>query len=111
MKNAMTHEEYLEEFKLLFEKKLALTKRKNKDYAGDEDAFSNFELIEVLTKGRITAVDGMLVRITDKLARITNLLCQDAAVEDEKLEDTLDDLSIYADILNIYLKYRGNQEI
>lgn len=106
----MTHEKYIEEFKNLFEKKLEITLKKNHDYAGEDNAFSNFELIEILTRGRITAVDGMLVRITDKLARISNLLCQDAAVEDEKLEDTLDDLAIYTDILNIYLKYRGNLE-
>ena len=45
----------------------------------------------------------MLVRMTDKMQRVANLLYKEADVADEKLQDSLLDLSNYADIMNVYL--------
>lgn len=100
----MKQTEYLEEFRRLAEEKIGLTNRKNMDYANADDAFANFKLIEVLTNGKITTEEGILVRMTDKIQRVANLLYKKEAVNDEKINDTLQDLAIYSDILNICLK-------
>lgn len=105
----MRQNDYLSAFKQLAADKFLLTNRKNKDYADNQDAFANFRLIEVLTHGRISTEEGILVRMTDKLQRIANLLYKRAAVSDEAITDTLKDLSIYADILNIYLQHQDRQ--
>lgn len=88
------------------QKKLSLTQRKNSDYADKDDAFLNFRLIETLTAGRITVEQGLLVRLSDKLQRAANLIDREAQVKDEKIQDTLEDLSVYADILNIYINQK-----
>jgi len=98
----MNQNQYLEKFAALQRKKLLITKAKNSDYAHAEDAFANFTLIEKLTNGKISTGEGMLIRLTDKLQRVANLLYKPASVADEKLEVTLLDLSNYADIMNIY---------
>lgn len=79
-----------------------ITRRKNLDYATDSDAFQNFRLTEHL---QITNTSrGILVRMCDKFQRICNLIGgNDAAVLDEKIDDTLKDLANYAIILLIYM--------
>lgn len=104
----MKQSEYLEAFKALSERKYAITAAKNADYADSEDAFKNFRMIEAMTEGKIGVADGILVRMTDKMQRIANLLHRDAQVADEKIQDTLLDLSNYADILHIYLSQKNN---
>lgn len=99
----MTQKKYLEAFARLQNQKYEITKAKNSDYANNEDAFANFSLIETITNGKITTAEGMLVRLTDKLQRVANLIYKEADVADERLQDTLLDLSNYADIMNIYL--------
>lgn len=99
----MTQAEYLKRFKEECEAELELTSRKNSDYADKENAFANFNIIEHLTSGRITAAQGLVVRMSDKLQRIANLISRPAKVKDESVTDTLRDLSIYSKILKIYL--------
>ena len=99
----MTQKKYLEAFARLQNQKYEITKAKNSDYANNEDAFANFSLIETITNGKITTAEGMLVRLTDKLQRVANLIYKEADVADERLQDTLLDLSNYEDIMNIYL--------
>lgn len=83
-----------------------LTKKKGADYAGDDNVFRNFEFIEQLTEGRVSSVDGILVRMSDKFMRASNLLTRPNQVADEKVTDTLLDLSIYSIILKIMLENR-----
>ena len=99
----MTQKQYLEAFARLQNQKYEITKAKNSDYANGGDAFANFSLIETLTNGKISTAEGMLVRMTDKMQRVANLLYKEADVADEKLQDSLLDLSNYADIMNVYL--------
>ena len=106
----MTRQEYLNRFEEKCKSELELTRRKNSDYAGADNAFKNFELIEYLTSGRITAAEGLLVRMSDKLIRFANLLSRPAQVKDEKITDTLDDLSVYAKITSIVLGAQEKQE-
>ena len=98
----MKQEEYLKEFKTATDNMFAITSRKNQDYAESADTFKNFRQCELL--GICRGDKGILVRMSDKMTRIANLLDHDSHVADEKIEDTLIDLSVYAIILSIYLK-------
>jgi hypothetical protein len=102
----MNQEEYLKIFEVEVAQLAKITNRKNRDYARKDNAFSNFEKIEQMTHGRIRLEDGILVRMTDKIARISNLLEHSANVKSEQITDTLQDLAVYSIILKIYLEYR-----
>jgi hypothetical protein len=104
----MTHAEYLEEFKKIVDEMYTLTKTKNADYAGEADAFQNFKLIEAL--GAATTEQGFVVRMSDKLQRVSNLISREAKVADEKIEDTLKDLSVYSILFLIYLKSKQRKD-
>lgn len=97
---------YLQQFSKILDEMMALTKRKNSDYAGTEDAMKNFKGIEFFTNGRITVADGIVVRMTDKLQRIANLLTRENQVIDESILDTCRDLAVYSIILEIAIKNR-----
>jgi len=98
----MTQEKYLAALSELFDNALVLTKAKSTDYSGPNDAFANFQLVETLTQGKITAEMGIVVRMSDKIQRISNLLLAGKAeVKDERVSDTCKDLMIYAAILHI----------
>jgi hypothetical protein len=84
-----------------FARCLAIAKAKNADYAGDDDPFANFRRSELVG---VSVERGILVRMTDKLARVSNLLDKPAAVADESIGDTLDDFTNYAAILRAYLE-------
>lgn len=69
--------------------------KKNEDYATNEDVFRNFRAFGGL---------GILVRISDKLARLRTFEERDMfSVSDESLRDTIEDLINYA---VIYLAYK-----
>jgi hypothetical protein len=73
---------------------------KNKDYAVDEDAFLNFN--NSITIG-VTPQRAILVRLMDKMTRISNLLDKDESVQDEKINDTIRDAVNYLLILSAML--------
>lgn len=98
----MKQEEYLKQFKAATDNMFAITSKKNQDYAESADAFKNFRQCELL--GICRGDKGILVRMSDKMTRIANLLDHEAHVADEKIEDTLMDLAVYSIILSIYLK-------
>lgn len=106
----MTQSEYLAEFQKLCERELELTTRKNADYADDGNAFANFEIIEHLSCGRISTAQGFVVRMSDKMQRIVNLISRPNQVPDEKLEDTLFDLAVYCKLFQCYLKTKAQSE-
>jgi len=97
----MTTQQFIQEFEAATAKIVATVKAKNADYAGDGDPFFNFLVIEKLSKGRISAEDGILVRKTDKITRLMNLVKQDAAVTEESFEDTCLDDAAYSIILAV----------
>lgn len=100
----MTQQQYFDAFIAITEKMIQLTKVKNTDYAENDDAFANFKVIEILSHGRITTADGIWVRMTDKIKRISSLLSREAVGKDEKLTDTVFDLAVYSVILMIWLE-------
>ena len=79
-----------------------ILKRKNADYAGPKGDYYNFENCERL--GLCSVEVGLMVRISDKMTRISNLLSQNAQVTDENIHDTLVDMSNYAMILASYIE-------
>lgn len=80
-----------------FDECWALAKRKNHDYAGDDDPLANFRECE---KIGISVPQGIMVRLTDKIARLQRLLTTEAAVTDETVHDTIMDAINYLAILD-----------
>lgn len=107
----MTQNELFDAFKEITNQMHAVMCNKNKDYAGatNIDAFSNFNVIELLTNNSISRELGTVVRMTDKLSRVIRLLKQKNNVVDEKIEDTLLDLANYSILLILMLRERPNE--
>ena len=99
----MDQNTYLERFRQVTEYMNGLTAKKNADYAGPGNPFQNFNLIEIITSGRVSTSAGILVRMTDKLQRFANLLAKPPAVVSEAIEDTLLDLAVYSIIEYLWL--------
>ena len=89
----------------IIKKAKALCDDKNTDYAQVQEPFSNFEMVEALKICDTST--GILVRISDKIARISNLLKRNGcrAIEEEKVEDTMLDLINYSVILLSHTMY------
>lgn len=80
---------------------LETAKRKNNDYGGvDNNPYANFSNSTIVG---VSIEKGILVRMMDKVSRISTLLEKESKVKDEAIEDTLDDLINYAAILKSYL--------
>lgn len=92
----------------------ATMQRKNRDYAGDgglDDAFGNLRLCEDM--GLATLPQGILVRMSDKLKRVINLTkeSREAAVKDESVQDSLEDLINYCVLLAAALGRRPEEKL
>jgi len=104
----MTKEQYFKMLETIFQEGLNLMKLKNADYAGKEDPFKNFRLCEQLG---VPLEQGVLVRMSDKLARAGNLLKNEASVSSESIHDTLIDLMNYSAILMVWMDNKEFQDI
>lgn len=105
--STFTQADFLRELEMLHMKCVAISRAKNADYATAGDPFLNFKAATGLG---IAPEDGILVRMSDKMSRVANLIRkartgQSAAVADESIFDTLLDLSNYAIILALYLDH------
>jgi len=100
----MNKVEYLAYHKQACEKMMAITQAKNADYTGSgDDPFANFTRVEAL--GITDTVRGFLVRMTDKISRITSFAQKGVLeVKDESVEDTLFDLANYSLLLAAFIK-------
>jgi hypothetical protein len=78
-----------------------IVRKKNSDYSNGGDPFKNFKMS--LQVG-VDPARAILVRISDKISRISNLLDREAAVKDESIQDTLCDAINYLAILKAYIK-------
>ena len=104
MQTRCLEEVMIPNFKKELDKMYKIHINKNNDYAGKKDPYRNFRYCEEM--GVCSVEQGLLVRITDKIARITNLLNTKQKVKDEKIEDTLLDLANYSVILKCYITQR-----
>ena len=106
-----TKQGYLAFHRNCCEKLMDITTRKNADYTGDSSSpFANFQAVANIN---ICSVEtGFIVRMTDKLMRISALSGggKVAKVSDESIEDTLLDLANYSILLAGYIKFRSQGE-
>jgi hypothetical protein len=98
----MNREKFYEEMVKNTERDLSISRAKNNDYADGEDAFQNFRGVEHF--GICSVEEGIVVRVSDKMQRISNLLKRDASVKDESIVDTLSDARNYLNILQVWLE-------
>lgn len=75
--------------------------RKNHDYAKDKDPLSNLRMCEQFD---LPAFKGVLVRLSDKWSRITELSKKEAMVANESITDTLMDMAVYSLLAIILLE-------
>jgi hypothetical protein len=85
---------------------LEIVKAKNQDYADSADPLQNFRMVE--DAGFLSMEEGIVVRLSDKLQRIFNLVGREdgAVVADESLFDTISDARNYLRILEIALRQK-----
>ena len=105
----MTRDELLKSHTELTKKAHELMKRKNADYAGraGTEPFANFTRCEAM--GICTTEAGMLVRMTDKLSRLSSFVEAGAfQVKDESLEDTCVDIINYAILFHSFVQNKKN---
>lgn len=119
----MNSKEYLEFHKKFCELMVAITEKKNHDYAGAggrQDAFRNFKQIGHLIGGAgnqagtgpldVVAV-GFLTRMSDKFSRIGSFISKgELLVKDESVTDTLVDLANYCALFAGYLESQQRKE-
>ena len=98
----MKKDELFERMSAAYQTCLRIVEAKNRDYASDADPFANFRLIEQFSDGKISAEYGILTRCSDKFKRIMNLLDKPNDVADESIDDTINDLCNYLQILKLY---------
>jgi len=82
-----------------------LMRKKNHDYAGPQDFFKNLTYCEKL--GICSTQQGMLVRMSDKMSRLSTLIGsgEAAQVKDESIDDTLRDMVNYSLLMLTYRKH------
>jgi len=106
MLNRELQESFIKYQEDTFKKLIDLTKAKNNDYAGkDNDPFLNFKATEMI--GNTSVEQGMIVRMLDKITRVTNLVKHEAKVKDESIHDTLHDLANYSILLSNYIAHKA----
>ena len=113
----MTIDEYLQYHEDICSAARDLGRRKNNDYAcptmRETDPlglWANFRLCEHMNV--CTTEQGIIVRLTDKISRLANILRpgHNSEVSDEKAEDTLQDIINYSALLSAYLRAKKRLE-
>jgi hypothetical protein len=87
---------------------LELMKKKNHDYAGNSGMtpFANFERCEAM--GICTTESGFLVRLTDKLSRLSTFANSGKLVVDnESYNDAIVDIINYCVLFSAYVKSKN----
>jgi hypothetical protein len=92
----------LSDMRVTFYDCIETAEAKNHDYgAGELNPYANFENSKV---AGVPVERGILVRMMDKVSRISTLLDKDPKVSGESIDDTLMDLINYTAILKSYIK-------
>ena len=97
----------IESMRQTFDECIGLAIAKNHDYAGggvNDDPFKNFRRAPDLAG--VSVERAILVRVSDKLCRLSNILDGPVAVGDERVEDTLKDTINYLGILKAWIEER-----
>lgn len=107
----MTSDELFKMHRELCETALLLMKSKNHDYAGKNgmEPFANFTRAE--TMGITSTEKGMMVRMIDKISRISSFIDNGKfKVDDEKLKDTIIDIINYSILLYAYIDNKNSKD-
>lgn len=99
----MTRTEFINELENIYKESLEISRKKNQDYAQEDDPFQNFRMSEFVG---VSIPRAILVRVTDKLVRVSNLLDKEPTVVNESIEDTLKDALNYLAFILIYRRQR-----
>lgn len=95
----------LEDMSNTFENCYRTAVAKNNDYGGtNNNPFANFENAKV---AGVSVERGILVRLMDKMSRISTLLDKEAMVKDEAITDTIEDAINYLAILKSYINQKN----
>lgn len=101
----MTRDELFKLHETICEEAKELMRKKNADYACSTDPFMNFRRAEYL--GFSSAEMGVLIRMTDKMSRISTFLNRgELSLENESVYDAIVDMINYSVILGGLLKDR-----
>ena len=101
----MTKTEYIEFHRLMCDKMIEITKKKNSDYCAGEDPFGNFRQIGGMVNIPSVVEVGFLTRMSDKMSRIGSFITNGTLeVKDESAFDTLLDLANYSILFAGYLE-------
>ena len=102
----MNSPEMLKQADIIFKELLDLLKKKNNDYAEDNNCFSNFEYCA--DKTDISVENVFMVFLAVKLARLKELL-SGKETKNESIIDTLKDMANYAVLFSIYLNNKEDR--
>lgn len=98
----MNKKDGFKRFKEIQEEQFKLHTAKNHDYSAG-DYFGN---LKASKEFGIDPMLGIIVRLIDKLSRLSSFVQQGVLeVKDEKIEDTLNDISVYAVIARILYEH------
>jgi len=101
--SSLESKEGIKRFEAIQKEQFELHKKKNHDYAAKE-YLSNLTACYAFG---IEPLEGIVVRLTDKISRLASFCKQGVLkVEEEKLEDTLNDIAVYAILARIL--YEGD---
>lgn len=105
----MTKTEFLQFQAEFFNDCAKISAAKNADYTGtSNDPFANFQAVEALG---ISAVDGFLTRMMDKMKRVASFNQNgELLVKDESVTDTLKDLANYSSLLAGYIESKAREK-
>jgi hypothetical protein len=103
----MSQEDFIKGIQETYTTGVEIIRKKNSDYAGNGDPWKNFKTAELVG---IDYKRAILVRVTDKLSRISNLLDKDPQVVEESVADTLIDTINYLAILMEAIKHEKNSQ-
>jgi len=88
-----------------FERCLLTAVAKNNDYGGsNNDPFANFRNSTI---AGVSVEKGILVRLMDKMSRVSTLLDKEAMVKDEAITDTIEDAINYLAIMKAYINLKN----
>jgi hypothetical protein len=99
--NLTARDQFLIDLEQTYATALNIVRKKNQDYATSDNPFKNFE--NCTTVG-VSPARGILVRVIDKITRVSNLLDKPNAVQDETIDDTILDIINYLAILKAMIK-------
>ena len=85
----MTHERFKQGLRVMEE----VHDSKNQQYAGENGYLSNLKMCEAM---RIPAWKGVIIRMTDKMARLMNLSNSEGSELQREITDTFIDMAVYS---------------